>query len=1034
MSDVSNSSFAEQFLRLSCKNFVNQQEVIEKLIKFINFSTEVESQISNKAVKLSEVVRSGEKTLIEDLLASYDLTQDEGMSLLCLTEAILRIKDSATVKLLLEDKLKDKHWLNKIENSSFFMKLTAIGLTIASKTVNFSGKGGFSRIISNLSAPIIQTVMKNVIKYISDDFIIGKNVEQALKRSEKFSKSGYLLSYDILGESSRSAAQSEFYYKEYVKTIKKMAKARKANEDIFAQNNLSIKLSSLHPRVELLKFEVLKEELYPKVKELVVLCAKHQICIMFDAEESFRADTYLMILQLLLADEDLKNFNGIGVVLQSYHKRTFYVIETLIEIAKAFRKKIPVRLVKGAYWDFEIKRSQMLGLKDYPVFTHKKFTDVSYIATAKKLIESIEYFYPQFATHSAHTVAAVMYLVKDKPKESFEFQKLLGMGDSLYNSIVAQYRVRIYAPLGQYKDLLAYLMRRFIENGANSSFVNQVFKTKSLKILNESPITKSIKGCEQDKFTIPSPSNIFKDRINSEGFELGYLCEVETLKAELSKVQGKTFNAQNIIAGKACKEDGNTFEIHSPIDSNTIVGTGSNCSEKNLENSIKCALEGFAKWSKIHFTERKKTLLKAASLYEEHKFVFYHLLINEAGKSIEDAISEVREAIDFIRYYAHQAAKLFGNNIPQQGYTGEHNMLTYHPKGVFLCISPWNFPLAIFTGQVVAALATGNSVISKPASSTCAIATYAIKLLHKAGVITDALNLVIASGKDISQKIITSENIAGVCVTGATETAWHINRTLAARNSAIASLIAETGGQNCMIVDSSSLLEQVVDDVVRSAFISQGQRCSALRVLYVQDEIYNEFSELLHGALEQLTIGDTNIFSNDLGPVIDKNALERLEDHVKAFKSKVVTRHKGIGKQKKLGYYFKPTIIEIKNILELDGEKFGAVLHLRRYKAKDLEAIITEINSTKFGLTFGIHSRIKGRNTKVANKICAGNIYINRNMIGAIVESQPFGGEGLSGTGFKAGGPNYLLKFLNERTVSENITAIGGNVELLCYD
>lgn len=1028
-----NAVTKDEFLELSHKNFTNQKNLVNELISYINFSDSDESQILKSSVELSKIIKNGKKTFIEELLASYDLNQEEGLSLLCLTEAMLRVKDSATIKLLLEDKLKDKKWLDRVENSSFFMKFTSIGLAVVSENVNFTGEGAFSKFFSHLTSPIIQKIIKYAIKHISDDFIIGSDINKALKRAKSFSKKGYFLSYDILGESSRCEKQSKFYFDEYVKTIKKMGAVSKKGAPIFMQDNLSIKLSSLHPRMEVVKFDLLKQELYPKVKELVSLCAKNSICIMFDAEESFRADAYIKILDMLLYDAEFKNFNGIGIVLQAYHKRTFYLIDHLLKTAKKLDKKLPIRLVKGAYWDFEIKRSQMLGLKDYPVFTHKKFTDICFIACAKKLAEHIGYFYPQFATHNAQTASAILHITKELPKGSFEFQKLFGMGNAMYDSIIKDYPVRIYAPLGKYENLLAYLMRRFIENGANSSFVNQVFKAQDLNKLNESPIKKSTCIEESDKFTFPIPLHIFKKRLNSKGFELGYLCELDFLKSNLAKFKGKRYDAFSIIGDKKVKNTSDSHKIQLPIDIRIEIGKSFKCTQKHLKDALKTAEEGFKSWSIIHFLERKKILLKLADLYEDNKFELYHLLINEAGKSIEDAISEVREAIDFIRYYTQQATYMFSHEKYQQSYTGEHNLLTYHPKGIFLCISPWNFPLAIFTGQIVAALATGNSVITKPASSTCAIATYAVQLMHKAGIDKNAINLVITSGKAVSDVIVSSDEIAGVCITGSTETAWKISRTLAARDAPIASFIAETGGQNCMIVDSSALLEQVSDDVIHSAFISQGQRCSALRILYIQDEIYNELTELLCGALDQLMIGDTNEFANDLGSVIDKNSMQNLEKHVKNFSKKVKVRH-SVEIKTSNGYFFRPTIVEIDNISQLDGEKFGSILHLRRFKTNELDRVIEEINSTKFGLTFGIHSRIKGRYLDIANKITAGNIYINRNMIGAVVESNPFGGEGLSGTGFKAGGPNYLLKFLNERTISENVTAIGGNVDLLCYN
>lgn len=1026
-----------ELIEISNNAFLDEAEHLENLISYLSLDTETKNKIQKKAIGYVEAIRSGESSAVEKFIHEFSLSTEEGVAIICLSEALLRISDRKTAMELIEDKLKDKDWKSHLwKSKSLFVNASAIGLLLTGSVVDLSeSKFSLSKLINKMGKPVILEAIKKVIKTISNEYILGDELKSALKNGSKVIKKGYKISFDILGESSRTAEQADFYYNEYVKAITEISKHTDKNAPIYSNHNLSVKLTALHPRVVYKKCSQLEKELLPRLKNIIKLCREANISLSFDAEEAYRQDVYLKILTNLVLDPEFEGFDGIGFVVQGYQKRTFKVIDYVASLAKASKKRLPIRLVKGAYWDGEIKFSQEFGLDGYPVFTRKENTDVSYLACAKKIIGYGDLFYPQFATHNAHTIAAIQEMIGDR--REFEFQRLQGMGTALHDKVLSDgYGSRIYAPVGKYEDLLAYLMRRLLENGANSSFVNLLSdKTRAPQELVVDPIA-SAQVKISEKNPIVMPRDIYGDlRDNSVGYDLGYRYQYKEFASEIVGHSKKTYEAHSIIDGKSIKHK-ESKDVLKPANHDIRVGKLYNANASDLKHAVDVA-SGFAhEWAETSVYERGKAIRAYGKLMHENRYELYSLLIKEAGKNIEDAISEVREAIDFAEYYATMAERYCGEPIVLPTYIGETNTLSWHPRGVFVCISPWNFPLAIFSGQITAALVTGNTVIAKPAENTSLIATFAAKLLHKAGVPVKAFNLVVARGRDISEHILSDDRIKGVCFTGSTSVALGINRTLAARNTAIASFIAETGGQNAMIVDSSALLEQAADSIIHSSFGSVGQRCSALRVLYVQEEIASKLEHLLIGYMNEMSIGDTEDLFNDLGPVIGDGAKAELESHIteitKVKGCKLVATHKQFGsKELRNGSYFVPHIVSINKISDLKQENFGPILHMIPFKNTEFDKVIDEINATGFGLTFGVQTRIEERIHEIASKIHAGNIYANRTMIGAQVGTHPFGGENNSGTGFKAGGPHYLYKFMNERTKTINTTAIGGNLELL---
>lgn len=1021
---------------LSNHTLDDQISHVQKLIESIKLSDEQQARIQKNALDMISKVRYGHHSPIQSFIHQYSLSTEEGIAIMCLAESLLRIPDHETAHELINDKLKNKNWKKHlVQSDSKFVKLMTAGLMITGKIIDWSEhKNILASLIKKMGEPVILSATKKAIKIISDEFIIGDALPSSLENSKKAIKKGFRFSYDILGESSRTQKQADYYYNEYIKAIESIGATSNVGGDFFELPNLSVKLTALHPKVMLRKEEQVMTELYPKLAHLAKLCQQKNITLSFDAEESYRQDIYLKILTKLVLDVQFANFEGIGFVIQGYQKRAFYIIDYLIELANTSGKKIPLRLVKGAYWDSEIKHAQENGLAGYPVFTKKEFTDVSYLACANKILAA-DCFYPQFATHNAQTMCAIIELSNGK---KFEFQKLQGMGNELHDLIVSQgFASRIYAPVGKYEDLLAYLMRRLLENGANSSFVNML---SNKDIANDdivsNPIEISLKSLEK-KDSIQLPENIYLPlRKNSRGMEMGFTKHYNTAEKSIQLYTNSFYKTGSIIDGYEMLESEKIQTISSPANFDDMIGTVAFCTPQDLKLALDVAHNYFDTWNETSVFERAEILEKIAQALEDNKDEIFSLLIREAGKNIDDAIAEVREAIDFAYYYASEAKRLCGSPIIMPSYTGEKNELHLSGKGVFVCVSPWNFPLAIFCGQIFAALATGNTVITKPAQHTSIIAHYTIKLMHECGVPDQALQLVVTDGKSLSNHLLSDPRVTGVCFTGSTDTAQRINRTLAARDGAIGTLIAETGGQNAMIIDNSALLEQAADNIINSAFGSAGQRCSALRVAFIQQEIYQPLLDLLTGAMNELKIGNPHDLTNDIGPVISKTAADELLAHTKLIQSEQQAKLLATHKQKsdsslQNGSYFVPYIIAVNHINDIKKENFGPILHVIPFELKNLDQVINDINNTGFGLTFGLQTRIQSRIDYIASKVKAGNFYANRTMIGAHVGTHPFGGENLSGTGFKAGGPHYLLKFLNERTKTVNTTAIGGNIELL---
>lgn len=1028
--------FSDVNSKISHEAFADEIEVVRNRLSYINLNDDQNFQIQREAIVLVEEIRKFKRTYIDDFIAEFSLSNEEGVAIMCLAEGLLRIPDRKTAMALIDDKLAGKEWgqhFNKDRN--LLVNFSSFGLLLTGSLINLAKTNFVGKVLGKMSKPLILKSVKRAIQIISNKYILGDNITTALQDGSLYTDKGYVFSIDLLGESSRSESQANHYYQEYLKALDAMSSFISQTKKMHDNHNLSLKLSALHPKVLLRKKDSLRLMLLPRIKHIINLCRELNISISFDAEEAYRQDIYLDIISELISDPEFKGFNGIGVVVQAYSKRTFHIIDYLAALANSLNKQIPIRLVKGAYWDGEIKFAQEYGLEGYPVFTRKEYTDVSYIACAQKILSYKEVFYPQFATHNAHTVSTIIALTQDY-KINFEFQRLQGMGEELHDIIVKRgFRSRIYAPVGKYEDLLAYLMRRLLENGANSSFMNHIYNNDfPVTELVASPITRAYSSLLKAQMELPQ--QIYGAlRENSTGYDLGYQSSYDEVANGSSKYFNKQYTVKSITEQKTAKSS-KMRDSFMPADFSQKISEIHYCTEKDIEQALETANKFKDKWASTKVSVRADMLRRFARTLHENRYEFYAILLREGGKNIDDAISEVREAIDFAYYYASKAEELMGEEHKLPGYTGESNSIHYHGRGVFVCISPWNFPLAIFCGQILAALATGNTVIAKPADLTSTVAHMAVNLMHEAGVPPAALQLLIAKGSEISKLLLTQREVAGVCLTGSTEVAWSINRTLAARNAPIASFIAETGGQNAMIIDSSALIEQATDAIINSAFGSSGQRCSALRVAYIQEDIYDKLLDLVIGATNELSIGNTCDLSCDLGPVISLDSKSELLAHAKSIVKKngcmEVAKHKQFKDlMLEKGSYCVPHIFEISHISDLEKENFGPMLHLRKFKANEFEQVVTEINSTGYGLTFGLQTRIEERINHISSLAAVGNFYANRTMIGAQVGTHPFGGEGNSGTGFKAGGPNYLLRFVYERVKTINTAAIGGNLELL---
>lgn len=1022
----------------------DEEEIVKVLKSEISLSKTSNKNITDKTINIIEELRSSKTPhKMDDFLEEFSLSTKEGVALLCIAEAVLRIPDKSTIDQIIDDKFSDLGWFDHIKkDNSLLINSSSLLFMLSGKIINFTHieKKGINRLIkttiSKLGDPIIRKAVIEGVKLLSEQFISGKNIKDAINNTQKH-YSSFRYSYDMLGEAAVTMDESNDYFKSYKNAIKEISNNVK-HADPITNPGISVKLSALHPRYEAIKKCEIFDIMSSRLLELSLCAKKAGISLIIDAEESDRLMLSLDLFETVYSNDQLDDWSGLGIAIQAYQKRAYYIIDWLDELTNKYQKPLMVRLVKGAYWDSEIKNAQMKGLKNYPVFSRKEATDLSYLACANKLLQLREYIYIGFATHNIHTLISVLEMAENN-FNGFEFQRLYGMGQLLYNRLYKENQsanVRIYSPVGNHNQLLAYLVRRLLENGSNSSFIHNLYnKSISAKSLSRNPVEKInrviTKSQKKPQISIshpniPLPKDIYgEDRLNSEGYDINNLNDIEPLLEKVKKASNKYFYASSLINGK--ERTGKERFLYNPADRNEKIGSITDATKDDVKDAIEYAKTGFLEWDKIDIKQRVKYIENLAKLIEKNRPIIMSMLIKEAGKTIGDALSEIREAVDFCRYYALSGKKLFSKAQKLPGYIGEENLLSMHGRGVFIAISPWNFPLAIFVGQITAALIAGNSVISKPAEQTSIIASFIIKLLYKTGIPKNAVHLLVGTGELIGESLISNKDISGVVFTGSIETAQRINKVLSLRKGAIIPLIAETGGQNAMIVDSTSLPQQVVKDVIESSFYSAGQRCSALRILFLQEEIADKVINLLCNALDNITVGNPIELNTDIGPIIDNDALSSLKEHIAYMKDKAVN---SICKKNSKGFFLEPHIFEIKDLKYIRREVFGPILHIVRYKDKDLDKVIKMINDKQYGLTFGIQSRISHKVQKIFNNIRVGNTYVNRNMVGAVVGVQPFGGEGLSGTGMKAGGPNYLLRFATERVLTINSTALGGNTEL----
>jgi RHH-type transcriptional regulator, proline utilization regulon repressor / proline dehydrogenase / delta 1-pyrroline-5-carboxylate dehydrogenase len=990
-----------------------------------------EARIDQRATRLVQAIRARVGGLggVEDFLHAYALSTKEGLALMVLAEALLRVPNADTADRLIEDKLKAGDWAHHdTRSTALLVSASAWTLGITARVIHpgETPEGIVEALVKRLGLPAVRAATRQAMRLLGSHFVLGQTIEEALARAD--SGREFLYSFDMLGEGARTAADAQRYFESYANAIDAIGK-NAGNAALPNRSGISVKLSALHPRYEPLARGRVLKELAPKVLELARLAKGHELNFTVDAEEADRLELSLDVIAAVLRDPSLAGWDGFGLAVQAYQKRAGAMIDWIADIAAALDRRLMVRLVKGAYWDSEIKRAQERGLADYPVFSRKAMTDLSYLDCARRLLSARPRLYPQFATHNALTVASV---IEDAGGTyDFEFQRLHGMGEALYHALLTEMpelTCRVYAPVGGYADLLAYLVRRLLENGANSSFVS-VAADPSVPIETVLRRPQSwIGGPDKARHPhIPLPCDLFApERRNSTGVEFGDSAALDALLAEI-KAAPPQMKAAPLIDGVAVT--GRARSVVSPIDGKAI-GIVEDGDEAIVAAAMAAAQAGFPAWSATLVTDRAVALERAADAIEQNRGRLIALLQSEAGKTLDDCLSEVREAADYCRYYASQARRILAPQ-PLPGPTGESNELRYRGRGVVACISPWNFPLAIFTGQVAAALSAGNSVVAKPAEQTPLIAAEAVKLLHAAGVPASALHLVPGDGK-VGGMLTAHAGIAGVAFTGSAEVARLINRTLAAKDGPIPVLIAETGGINAMIVDATALPEQVTDDVIASAFRSAGQRCSALRLLCVQDDVAERVFDMVEGAARELMLGDPRDPATQVGPVIDAEARDKLERWIADMHGALRFRWEGAVPSR--GTYVAPAILELDRAEQLKEEVFGPVLHVVRWRADEFDRLIADLAGNGTALTLGVHSRIDAAVERIAARLSNGNVYVNRNMIGAVVGSQPFGGSGLSGTGPKAGGPNYLFRFALEQVVTVNTAASGGNATLLSDD
>ena len=1033
---------------LAANTLIDETELVHRLIEHARLSEGERASVETLARRLVHAVRAGRRQSggVDEFMNEYSLSSEEGVVLMCLAEALLRIPDAETQDKLIADKIAGRDWEDHLGRSdSLFVNASTWGLMLTGRVVELGGTpkkdvfGYFKNVISRTGEPIIRQAMRHAMRIMGKQFVLGRTIEEAMEVGEPQTAIGYRFSFDMLGEAAMTMVDADRYFEAYKDALKKVAKVAgpmKPEETIYERPSISVKLSALHPRYEERQADRVRTELLPRTLELAELARDAELGLTIDAEEADRLDISLEVFGALASAPELKGWQGLGLAVQAYGRRAYPALEWLAALAEQTDRRLPVRLVKGAYWDTEVKHAQEQGLASYPVFTRKASTDVSYLACAKLMLNRMDVFYPQFATHNAHTLAAIM--VMSGSEEDFEFQRLHGMGQALYDEVVGGNKLnrpcRIYAPVGSHEDLLAYLVRRLLENGANTSFVNRLADDEApIRDIIADPMEALTSFDVVPNPKIVAPREIFAPRKNSAGFPIWEGGVREAYLEDIATQLKSGFVAAALVDGEPVA--GEARQIMSPHDRSVVVGSVVEAQPEAIGRALDAASQAQDAWNRLGGDERGRILEKAADLYEQSTARLMAVIIREAGKTIDNALGDIREAVDFLRYYAARARADFSGPLRMGGPTGERNELELHGRGTFCCISPWNFPLAIFTGQVSAALAAGNCVIAKPAEQTPLVAYEAIRLLHAAGVPGSVLHCLPGDGAVVGAALVADPRIAGVAFTGSNDTARIINQTLAAREGAIVPLIAETGGMNAMIIDSTALPEQAVRDVVYSAFDSAGQRCSAARLLFVQSDVADRVVPMLEGAIEELRIGDPLDYATDVGPVIDEEARKMLDGHKARMASEAKTLiDLPLPDACKAGIYVAPAAYELDDLSLLTREVFGPVLHVVKYENDKLGAVCDALNATGFGLTLGIHTRINTTADEIAARMRVGNIYVNRNQIGAVVGAQPFGGEGLSGTGPKAGGPNYLTRFATERVTSTDTTASGGNAALMSLE
>jgi RHH-type transcriptional regulator, proline utilization regulon repressor / proline dehydrogenase / delta 1-pyrroline-5-carboxylate dehydrogenase len=1026
-------------IRDSCR--IDEREAVARILAAAALPAEMRDRIADKARRLVAAVRRERlgKGGIDAFLHEYALSSPEGVALLCLAEALLRVPDAETVDRLIRDKIGEANWESHLGRSeSIFVNASTWALMLTGRLLHVEPaqhdlRGALRHLVARSGEPVLRQAVTAAMRIIGRQFVIGRTIEEATGHAREAERRGYRHSYDMLGEAARTAADAAHYFTAYDHAIAAIGRSA-ASRDIAEAPGISVKLSALHPRYEMAQRDRVLRELSPHLLDMARHARRAGIGFTIDAEEADCLELSLDLVEVLALAPDLAGWDGLGLAVQAYQKRALPVIDWLADLAGRAGRRLMVRLVKGAYWDSEIKRAQERGLDGYPVYTRKVATDVSYLACASRLLAHGAALYPQFATHNAHTVAAVLEMAGNR--RDYEFQRLHGMGEALYEQIVGPEHLdrpcRIYAPVGSHEDLLPYLVRRLLENGANTSFVNRIVDDKQpIDEIIADPISRLTQLPVKPHPRIPLPRDLYgPERENAAGLDLNDPTALTELREELAAALRRPWRAAPIIGG--IEQTGAAEPVFDPSDRQRPIGEVVGACALDINNALARAVRSAPAWDRTPAGERAALLEAAADFYESRMAELTALIIREGGRTIPDALSEVREAVDYLRYYAVRARADFAGPTPLPGPAGERNQIELRGRGVFACISPWNFPLAIFTGQIAAALAAGNAVVAKPAEQTPLIAAAAVRLLLEAGIPGEVLHLLPGTGEAVGAPLVADPRVAGIAFTGSTETARQINLELARRPGPIVPFIAETGGQNAMIVDSSALAEQVVADVLASAFDSAGQRCSAARLLYVQADIADRLLAMLAGAMAELVIGDPALIATDVGPVIDAAAKLVLEHHAAQMERECrliyrCTLPPGI----EHGTYFAPQAFEIDSAARLTGEVFGPILHFVRWHADRLEAVLDEIAATGYGLTLGIHSRIDETVRHILARLKVGNNYVNRSMIGAVVGVQPFGGEALSGTGPKAGGPRYLHRFATERTVSTDTTAAGGNATLL---